>query len=53
MFSQVCVCTRGGGGGIPGHRPLPGGRGGGGIRILLECFLVNFVGNHEYTTDRF
>ena len=39
---------RGGPGGDPPGRLLLRA-----ARILLECILVNFVGNHEYTTDRF
>ena len=43
---------------MPGPKSLHAGRGyiqvgKRAVRILLECFLVNFVGNHEYTTDRF
>ena len=43
---------------MPGPKSLHVGRGyiqvgKRAVRILLECFLVNFVGNHEYTTDRF
>ena len=39
---------RGGPGGNPPGRLLLRA-----VRILLECILVNFVGNHEYSTDRF